>query len=68
MTGLRYSAGDDAALAAALVRLFSMPAEQQRAIGQRGRSWVMGHFNRPAAADLTMRLYSGLATAKKAPR
>ncbi len=44
MTGLRFSAGDDAALAAALVRLFSMPAEQQRAIGQRGRDWVTGAF------------------------
>ena len=33
MTGLRFSAGDDAALAAALMRLFSMPAEQQRGIG-----------------------------------
>jgi glycosyltransferase involved in cell wall biosynthesis len=68
MTGLRFSAGDDAALAAALVRLFSIPAEQQRAIGQRGRNWVMGHFNRPAVADLTLRLYSGLAAAKKAAR
>jgi glycosyltransferase involved in cell wall biosynthesis len=68
MTGLRYSAGDDAALTAALVRLFSMPAEQQRAIGQRGRNWVLGHFNRPAVTDLTLRLYSGLAPAKKPSR
>jgi glycosyltransferase involved in cell wall biosynthesis len=67
MTGLRFSAGDDAALAAALVRLFSMPAEQQRAIGQRGRNWVISHFNLPAVTDLTLRLYSGLATAKKKP-
>jgi glycosyltransferase involved in cell wall biosynthesis len=68
MTGLRFSAGDDAALAAALVRLFSMPVEQHRAIGQRGRHWVVGHFNRPAVTDLTLRLYSGLAAAKKRPR
>ncbi len=68
MTGLRFSAGDDAALAAALVRLFSMSAEQQRGIGQRGRNWVAGHFNRPAVTDLTLRLYSGLAGTKKAGR
>ena len=67
MTGLRFSAGDDAALAAALVRLFSMPADQQRAIGQRGRYWVTSHFNRPAVSDLTLRLYAGLAIAKKKP-
>jgi glycosyltransferase involved in cell wall biosynthesis len=67
MTGLRFSAGDDAALAAALVRLFSMPPEQQRAIGQRGRNWVISHFDRAAGADLALRLYSGLATAKKRP-
>jgi glycosyltransferase involved in cell wall biosynthesis len=65
MTGLRFSTGDDAALAAALVRLFSMSPQQQRAIGQRGRNWVAGHFNRPAVADLTLRLYLGLASAKK---
>ncbi len=68
MTGLRFSAGDDGALATALVRLFSMPADQQRAIGQRGRSWVIGHFSRSAVTDLTLRLYSGLATAKKRAR
>jgi len=65
MTGLRFSTGDDAALAAALVRLFSMPLQQQRAMGQRGRNWVASHFNRPAVNDLTLRLYSGLTSAKK---
>ena len=56
MTGLRFSAGDDAALAAALIRLFSMPPAQQAAIGVRGREWVTEHFNaggqRPDAAAL----------------
>ena len=60
MTGLRFSAGDDAALAAALIRLFSMPPAQQAAIGVRGRLWVTEHFNQPAVSDLTLRLYSGL--------
>lgn len=60
MTGLRFSAGDDAALAAALIRLFSMPPAQQAAIGIRGRHWVTDHFNQPAVTDLTLQLYSGL--------
>lgn len=64
MTGLRFSAGDDGALAAALVRLFSMAPAQQAAIGLRGRQWVMDHFNPPAVSDLTLRLYTGLVSAK----
>jgi glycosyltransferase involved in cell wall biosynthesis len=65
MTGLRFSAGDDAALAAALIRLFSMPQAQQAAVGVRGRQWVAGHFNQRAVTDLTLALYSGLARSKK---
>lgn len=64
MTGLRFSAGDDSALAAALIRLFSMPVAQQAAIGLRGRHWVIEHFSQPAVSDLTLRLYSGLARGK----
>ena len=33
MTGLRFSAGDDSALAAALIRLFSMPEQARRTMG-----------------------------------
>jgi len=64
MTGLRFSAGDDAALAAGLVRLFAMSPAQHYAIGLRGRHWVMEHFNRAAISDLTLRLYSGLVQPK----
>lgn len=64
MTGLRFPAGDDVALAAALVRLFSMAPTQQTAIGIRGRQWVMDHFNQPAVSDLMLRLYAGLAGKK----
>jgi glycosyltransferase involved in cell wall biosynthesis len=64
ITGLRFSAGDDAALAAAVVRLFSMPPAQQCAIGLRGRQWVIDHFNQPAVSDITLRLYSRLVSAK----
>ncbi len=58
MTGLRFAADDDAALAAALLRLFSMPEPARRAIGARGRDWVFGHFNAPAIAEQTLALYA----------
>jgi glycosyltransferase involved in cell wall biosynthesis len=60
MTGLRFSAGDDAALAAALVRLFSMPEAARLAMGARGRDWMVNHFNAPSVAEQTLRLYSDL--------
>ena len=44
MTGLRVPAGDDAALAAALIRLFSLSDNARTAIGARGRIWVAEHF------------------------
>jgi glycosyltransferase involved in cell wall biosynthesis len=68
MTGLRFSAGDDAALAATLIRLFSMPPEKHRAMGSHGRQWVGAQFGDSAAADLTLRLYSGLAAARRPTR
>ena len=61
VTGLRFPAGDDAALAAALVRLFSMPEPTRRAMGARGRDWVLGHFDGPAVAEQTLRLYGEIA-------
>ena len=57
ITGLRFHAGDDAALAATLLRLFSLPEPTCRAMGARGRDWVLGHFNAPAVAEQTLRLY-----------
>ena len=65
MTGLRFSAGDDAALATALIRLFSMPDSTQRAIGARGRAWVLGHFNAATSAELTLKLYADVARREK---
>jgi glycosyltransferase involved in cell wall biosynthesis len=61
ITGLRFTTGDDAALAAALLRLFSMPEPTRRAIGARGRDWVLGHFNATAIADQTLKLYGEIA-------
>lgn len=61
ITGLRFQAGDDAALTATLLRAFSMPEPVRAAIGLRGRDWVCGHFNAPTVAEQTLRLYRDVA-------
>ena len=58
--GPAFPAGDDAALAGTLLRLFSMPEPTRRAMGARGRAWVLDHFDggtgrRPGAAGLWRR-------------
>jgi glycosyltransferase involved in cell wall biosynthesis len=58
MTGLRFPARDDAALVEALIRLFSLPDSAQRAIGTRGRAWVLGHFDVKTVSELTLKLYA----------
>jgi glycosyltransferase involved in cell wall biosynthesis len=67
ITGLRFNTGDDAALAAALLRLLSMPEPTRRAMGTRGRDWVLGHFNAETVAKQTLRLYGDLNRRGKAP-
>jgi glycosyltransferase involved in cell wall biosynthesis len=57
----RFQAGDDAALAAALLRLFSMPEPNRATIGRRGRDWVLGHFNPAIVAEQTLRLYGEIS-------
>lgn len=57
ITGLRFDAGSDAALAAALLRLFSMPEPSRATIGLRGRDWALGHFNATVAAEQMLRVY-----------
>jgi len=61
ITGLRFTAGDDSGLAAALLRLFAMPEQTRRAIGTRGRDWVLSHFNAEAIAERTLKLYDEIA-------
>lgn len=61
VTGLRVPAGDPNALAAALLRLFAMPAPVAETIGERGRDWVLGHFNAEVAAGQMLRLYGEIA-------
>jgi glycosyltransferase involved in cell wall biosynthesis len=67
ITGLRFHTGDDAALAAALLRLFSLPEPIRRAMGTRGRDWVLGHFNASTVAEQTLRLYGEITRRQKAP-
>ncbi len=44
-TGLRFHSGDDAELAAALLRLFALDEPARNAMGRRGRACVLDHFN-----------------------
>jgi glycosyltransferase involved in cell wall biosynthesis len=62
IAGFRFHAGDDAALAAALLRLFAMPEPNRATIGRRGREWVLGHFNPAIVAEQTLRLYDDIAS------
>ncbi|HWU27421.1 MAG TPA: glycosyltransferase [Rhizomicrobium sp.] len=57
IAGFRFPSGDDAALAAILLRLFSMPEPNRATIGRRGRDWVLEHFNDEIVAEQTLRVY-----------
>jgi glycosyltransferase involved in cell wall biosynthesis len=60
MTGLRVPAGDDAALAAAMARLLSMPDAARRAIGRRGREWVASHCAPAVVANQVLAVYAAV--------
>jgi glycosyltransferase involved in cell wall biosynthesis len=66
MTGLRVPAGDEAALAAALIRLFSLSDNARTAIGTRGRAWVAEHFDGASIARATLGVYAEVTRAKPA--
>jgi glycosyltransferase involved in cell wall biosynthesis len=61
VAGLRFHAGEEAALAAALMRLFAIPEPTRAAMGARGRDWVLGHFDADTVANQTLRLYGEVA-------
>jgi glycosyltransferase involved in cell wall biosynthesis len=61
MTGLRVPAGDEAALAAALIRLFSLSDAARAGIGARGRAWVSAQFDAASIARATLALYAEIA-------
>ncbi len=67
ITGLRFHTDDDAALAAALLRLFSLSEPSRTTIGLRGRDWVLSHFNAAVVAEQTLRLYGVIAGRESAP-
>lgn len=64
MTGLRIAAGDDAALAAALVRLFALTPAERQAIGARGRAHVLEHFASVRTEAPLLNLYGSLTAGK----
>lgn len=66
ITGLRCAARDESALATALLRLFATPEPLRRAIGQRGRAWVLEHFNSDAVTERTLRVYADVIGAADA--
>ena len=66
MTGLRVPAGDEAALAAALIRLFSLSDAARSGIGARGRAWVAAQFDAPTIARATLALYAEVARTRPA--
>ncbi|HET9715951.1 MAG TPA: glycosyltransferase [Pseudolabrys sp.] len=61
IAGLRFHAGDDAALAACLLRLFAMPEPNRAAMGRRGRDWVRTHFTAELAAQQIVDFYRAIA-------
>jgi glycosyltransferase involved in cell wall biosynthesis len=66
MTGLRVPAGDEAALAAALIRLFSLTDAARAAIGGRGRAWICEHFDAAGIERTTLALYADVTRARSA--
>ena len=67
ITGLRFPAGDDAALAGTLLRLFAMPEPTRRAMGARGRAWVLDHFDGDTVAAQALQVYEAVGGSDKAP-
>jgi glycosyltransferase involved in cell wall biosynthesis len=61
MTGLRVPADDEAALAAALIRLFSLNDAARSGIGMRGRAWVREHFDPASVERATLALYAEIS-------
>jgi len=64
MTGLRVPSDDDTALAAALIRLFSLSDAVRSGIGRRGREWVAGHFDAASIERALLALYAEVARPK----
>jgi glycosyltransferase involved in cell wall biosynthesis len=70
MTGLIFRGEDDRGLAAALIRLLSVPEGARRAVGRRGRKRAMAEFAAADAATQMLALYVELVRgrARAGPR
>jgi glycosyltransferase involved in cell wall biosynthesis len=60
ITGFRFPAEDDAALAETLLRTLALPEATRNAIGARGREWALDHFNARDVADQLLSVYAAL--------
>ena len=61
MTGLTFRSGDDRELAAALIRLLSVPESERAAVGRRGRALALAQFEGEHSAAQMLALYGELA-------
>ncbi len=61
MTGWRFRSGDDAELAATLIRLLSASESTRLAVGRRGRERVKSQFATQAAPDQMLAVYTEIA-------
>ena len=61
---MRVPSDDDTALAAALIRLFSLSDAVRSGIGRRGREWVAGHFDAASIERAVLTLYAEVARPK----
>jgi glycosyltransferase involved in cell wall biosynthesis len=64
--GVAIEPEDDAALAAALIRLADHP-EEGRLMGERGRSYVLAHFDRDRLAEVYLALLEKIGRIGKKP-
>lgn len=60
ITGFRFPSGDHAALAAAIIRGFSIPEPACAAIGLRGRAWIAANFELGMVSQQILDLYEEL--------
>jgi glycosyltransferase involved in cell wall biosynthesis len=58
MTGLRFASGNDAELAAALIKLLSATEVARRAIGRRGREHVAARYSGAATMTQVLAVYA----------
>ena len=66
MTGIRFSAGNEVALTAAVTRMLALSDGERQAIGCRGRDWVAAQFAPAVVSERMLRLYRDIAVGRPA--